>query len=872
MKFKTYLVNCLVLTAVLTSFLLSSCNKQEAKDTTGFELVDQEYFRERGVDVLVYNNNAIGTFNDEKSTGIEIVHCGMRTLQGGTVRLTSTPEQWDLMPDLVKRTCNKEEGNIEVEMKYPKYSFEFKMKVASEGNSIKVDVILDKPLPAFLEGKAGLNIELLPSQYWDKTYLMDGNVNRFPRYAVGETKALPDSTKVAQYKGFRTDDNRGTGTYVSPMPFAEGNELTIAPETPERMIKVSSKEASLKLYDGRLLAQNGWYVLRSEIPSGRTGNVISWTITPNQIKDWVRKPNIGYSQVGYLPSQSKVAVIELDSVDIVKPSAKVWRINPDGTHAVAFAGNTKEWGMYYKYNYVQFDFSAVEQPGTYYIEYGDVKTANFIIGDQVYDNIAYATQDVWVPIHMNHMAVNEGYRMWHGEPFKEGYLQAPESDHFDLHSQKSNTDSPFKPYQLIPGLNVGGFFDAGDFDIETGSIVSVVSNLVRAWEQFQPQRDQTFVSWQQRYVDLHRPDGTPDILQYIKHGTLNLVAQVEAIGHPASTLSNSVLDNYHHLGDAASITDGLHYDPSLRPYEKSADGKRSGTPDDMWAFTNRNPMLDLRTSAALAASARALKGYDDALASKALAQAEKLLSESIERMKNDTTRSKNRGQHDDRFSRGQSQIPVNIQLYATTHKEQYREAFLASLWKVLDRNVRLAFQPALDAIPFMDDAYKEKLKPYVKQYFDSIFVKKDDQNPYGVPIGKGTWASSSAVAEFGTSVCLASHYYPDIVSSEQAFRAADFLFGCHPYHNLSLVATIGATQPKKVFYGNNRADFAAIPGNMAPGVLLHKPNHFENMDDWPFFWGENEGTIASNTSYIIFGYALRQYAVADALAKAKNKK
>lgn len=45
------------------------------------------------------------------------------------------------------------------------------------------------------------------------------------------------------------------------------------------------------------------------------------------------------------------------------------------------------------------------------------------------------------------------------------------------------------------------------------------------------------------------------------------------------------------------------------------------------------------------------------------------------------------------------------------------------------------------------------------------------------------------------------------------------------------VATVGATRPKQVFYGNNRADFSAIPGNVAPGVLFRKPDHFENFDD-----------------------------------------
>ncbi|MDD3789557.1 MAG: hypothetical protein PHO94_12815, partial [Petrimonas sp.] len=69
----------------------------------------------------------------------------------------------------------------------------------------------------------------------------------------------------------------------------------------------------------------------------------------------------------------------------------------------------------------------------------------------------------------------------------------------------------------------------------------------------------------------------------------------------------------------------------------------------------------------------------------------------------------------------------------------------------------------------------------------------------------------------------------------------------------SLVATVGAARPKVVFYGNNRSDFSFIPGNVAPGLLFRKPDHFENYDDWPFLWGENEGTIGGNTSYLIFG-------------------
>lgn len=66
------------------------------------------------------------------------------------------------------------------------------------------------------------------------------------------------------------------------------------------------------LFDGRMLAQNGWFVLRSILPPGKTGKVLTWTVEPNAIKDWIREPNIGFSQVGYLPSQPKEAIIELD--------------------------------------------------------------------------------------------------------------------------------------------------------------------------------------------------------------------------------------------------------------------------------------------------------------------------------------------------------------------------------------------------------------------------------------------------------------------------------------------------------------------------------------------------------------------------------
>ena len=812
------------LTILFLFMATAVCHAQDLK------LNDLEYFERQGVNVLVFSNSFNGGFNDEKNSGIEIIHHGVRTVQGGAVRLNNTPEQWDLVPTMTSRKVDTEKGTIEVGMRYNDYDFDSRVVVTAKGKAVEIAVWLDKPVPEKLAGEAGLNIEFLPSQYWLKTYSMDGRLGRLPRYATSLTVTRPNSEKPRQFKGFKTYDDRGTDRFVDPLPIETGHKLSMATDDPSRLVTISCDDAELKLFDGRMLAQNGWFVVRSILPKGKTGKVVTWTVEPHAIPNWIREPNIGFSQVGYIPEQPKVAVIELDKNDTPQTTASLLRINEDGTREVAFKGNIQSWGPYFKYNYVKFDFSQVKQPGIYCIEYGQTRSNDFLIDEHVYDKITDATTDVWVPIHMNHMYVTEGYRTWHGEPFKEGYLQAPESDHFDLHRQGATTDTQYKPYELIPGLNVGGYFDAGDFDIETGSNINVVQNFIRTWELFHPQRDETFVSEQQRYVELHRPDGVPDVLQFIEHGVLNLVAQAEQIGHMASTLSNSILDNYHHLGDAASITDGLHYDPSLKPYEVSADGKRSGTPDDMWAFTTRNPSLDLQAAGVFTSAARVLRGYNDELADRAQKQADRLTKEAREL------------QRGSRFRRNRQAENENDWLTGTGEANY--------------RNVARNLQTMLDSIPMKDAGYKEKLRPAVRQYLDYI-RSFDQQNPYGVPIGLGNWAGVNAVLNFGITVNYAHIYFPDIIPKDEVYRVANWLYGCHPYHNYSFVAVVGAARPKQVFYGNNRADFSFIPGNVAPGLLFRKPDHFENYDDWPFLWGQNEGTIAGNTQYVIFGSSLK---------------
>ena len=844
------------ITVTLISYFIVLCSQTVGQK---LKLNDLGYFETQGVNVLVYSNQYTGMFFDEKTAGIEIIHHGVRTSTGGAIRLQNTPEQWDLIPSVTDRKVDAANNTISVELNYKDFSFSSKISVTARGNGVEINVYLEKPLPKELEGNAGFNLEFLPSAYFEKSYLADGKAGDFPRYPSGNTKMEPISRKMPQFAGHTTFDDRGRGEFIVPDPLATGKTFVLAPEDPEQMVKVQGTDTEIMLFDGRNLAQNGWYVLRSLLPANKTGKVLTWYVEPNAIPNWIRKPVIGFSQVGYVSSQEKIAVIELDKNDVPLNTASLVNITAEGKPVEKFTGEVKVWGKYLRYNYAKFDFSSVKDPGIYYIRYGDQKTNTFVIGKDVYNDVWHPTLDVWFPVQMDHMFVNEAYRVWHGAPFLDDCLQAPlNHQHFDGYRMGDTTDTRYKPLERIPNMAIGGWFDAGDFDIQTGSHNGVITSFVDAWENFRVDRDETFVDQSTRYVDIHRPDGKPDILQQIEHGTLNVVAQCENIGHPVQGIIVPNLHQYHHLGDAINETDNLPYNPTLKPYE--TDGKSSGTLDDRWAFTTRMPFLDYQTAAALAEASRALKGFNDNLSERSLACAKRLVDEADAAIKNPPKKNNNQ-----MMMRWVTDLDAVLQLYITTKEQKYADRFLAEIWTSLEPLAAgnrpgnqgffagMALTSALKALPYMDTAFREKLKGYVIKYRDSL-AALDKQDPYGVPIALGSWGGSGNVVSWAITNYYAYKAFPDVISKDYVYRGLDYIFGCHPYSNISFVNAVG-TRSKKVAYGNNRADFTTIAGGIVPGLILLKPDLLENKDDWPFLWGENEVTISGSADYIFLAIA-----------------
>ncbi len=806
---------------VITCLFIQGCSQIYHADDQ-LKLNESDYFETRGFNVLVFNNWYDGYFGDAKITGIEIIHHEVRTATNGDVRLNPTPGQWNPIPRFVKRNVRKEDNCVEIFLSYPDYEFDYMIQAKVHYRGIFLNVILEKPLPQELVGRAGFNLEFLPAAYFEKTYLMDGQSGVFPLYPSGPM----------------TVDASGT---VEPKPIATGEILILAPEDPARRVTIKAEENELMLFDGRNKAQNGWYVVRSLIPEGKTGKVVEWFLSANTLADWIRPPMIAHSQVGYHPNQEKVAVIELDKNDTPLKKARLLKVTEGGDLVKAYEGKLKTWGDYLRYHYVMFDFSRVKKSGLYVIEYGSVCTKAFRIAKDVYENAWHPTLDVYFPVQMDHMFVNEAYRVWHGAAHLDDALQAPvDHEHFDLYAQGPTTDTPYKPGEHIPGLNVGGWFDAGDYDIRTQTQYYVVSNLVQTWETFGLKRDETTIDQKKRYVDIHHPDGMPDLLQQLEHGALGLIAQHRAVGRAINGIIVPDLSQYTHLGDALTMTDNLIYDPNLA--EGESDGFKSGTFDDRWAFTNKSTSLNYGSIAALAAASRALRGYNDKLAEECLETAKKVWDEEHSHDPNlyrhgNTTGGRLRAE----------EFRAAVELLICTKDDKYTER-INELLPSIKRGFAFNAALAVRAMPYMDASYADKIEPLVIAYKEML-DKLSQDNPFGIRMSRGGWGNAGGAIGSAMTNYILHKAFPDIIAPEDVFRGLNFVYGCHPGSNISFVSGVG-THSKRVAYGNNRADYSFIAGGIVPGVVVIKPDFPENKEDWPFLWGQNEYVISVGSSYI----------------------
>lgn len=831
---------------ILSSFLIFAlAGTLPAQD---FKLTDTGYFKNQGIDVMAFDD----IYPEGHQGGVSLIMNGHRVATNGDIRLEATPGQWQPVSKQLKRDLGANSITATLcfpdssrhmtgfnPMIYPDLSFHYTVRVEGVGNHIEVTVDLDRPIPERFIGKVGFNFEFFPGSLFGKPWMMDRQTGIYP--------PQPNSPLATTEPNYRhtgdfhpagaplADFDRLIGKGYSPMvaddiiaePYAVGKKFVSRPDDPYSKVTIESLTGDLKLYDGRMNHNNGWFVLRSEIQPGATKGAVKWIITPHVVAQWMYKPVVQTSQVGYHPNQKKVAVIELDARDHAAGSAKLIRVGAD-QESVAKVIAPAQWGKFLRYNYLKADFSDVREPGLYKVQYGDSESPIFRIDANVYDRgVWQPVIEYFLPVQMCHMRVSEKYRVWHDACHLDDAQMAPAYNHIDGYDQKEGL-SKYKAGELVPGVNIGGWHDAGDYDLRIESQAGESYILTMAYEAFHPQLDVTSIDHLNHVTEIHQADGKNDILQQIENGALTVVNGYLALGRLYRGIICNDVRQYVMLGDAAAMTDG-----------------KAGTADDRWIFTEDNPGRELSTAAQLAAVSRVMKGFNDTLSAQCLRIARTIYANTA--LPENNVRAA-------RLVLGKVQAAA--ELYLTTGEPAYKDFILANQEAIVKGIGQTAWYLTRVEKLFAQ-AKDKKSKAFSKAFRAALpacnenIMKRAAETPYGVPYRPAIWGAGWDIQTFAYQHYFLATAYPDIFSMDPVYDALNFVLGCHPGSNQASFASGVGAKSATVAYGVNRADWSYIPGGVASGTALIRPD-FPELLDFPFLWQQMEYCLGGASSHYMF--------------------
>jgi hypothetical protein len=796
------------------------------------KLNDKGYFEAPGLNVTVFAD----IYPDGHQTGITVIQHGERVAANGDLRLEPSPGQWSPMPagdgqpvvDTVTNSVSQalhypddsknRKGFNPID--YPDLNFSYHVRVTPlEGDSFKVSVDLDKPLPEDWEGKVGFNFELFPTDLFGKSWLMDQQNGIFPRQA----------------NGGMTDDHGQTIT----APLAEGKTLTVAPEAPLQRMTIQSQSGELELIDGRGNFNNGWYIVREITRPGATKDAITWTITPNIDPDWRYKPVVQVSQVGYRPEQAKTIIIEQDKRDNEVSPLVLYRMTANGREEVS-RYTPKPWGQFLRYNYLTADLSAVKDPGMYELEYRGESTGVFRIGDDVYDRYVWQpTLEYFLPVQMCHMLVKEKYRTWHGLDHEDDARMAPVNfNHFDGYLQGGSTLTRYQPGDHIAGLNAGGWHDAGDYDLRVESQMGTVWLLSKMVEEFGLDYDATAIDETKKLTEIHQPDGQNDAIQQIEHGLLSVLGGYKALGRTYRGIIEPDLEQYTLLGDVSTQTDNLDYDPALKSGERTA--TTSSLKDDRYVFTEDNPNRELNTAAQLATAARVLTPTNPRMAADALAAARDLYEKAY-----------------DRATDLQARVFVLSELAQTTHDSKVLKRLMALQAEIV-AHIDQTGAVLASAMPLIRDKTFIREVGAAVQTYQVKLTDDATKTPYGVPYVPYIWGAGWQIQEFGVQQYFFRKAWPQFTPDALQMEALNFVLGVHPGENTESFASGVGAKSATTAYGANRADWSYIPGGVISGTALIRPD-LPELKKWPYFWQQTEYVMGGGeTNYMFLVLAAAQ--------------
>jgi hypothetical protein len=805
-------------------------------------LNDKEYFEGPGISFLLFHNNYMGGYQG----GLQLVQNGERILDTGDLLLTTKRGVANPGHGVVRREVDRAAGTATVFGEIREWNTGYRFVMSTDGKRLTVKLALDKPIDWSKVESAGIRISLFPTTYYSKSYQSVNGAGVFTRHFTGERVLLN-----------------------------AGGRLLVAQEDPLHAVTFEREGGPLLLIDPRDRSVQAWFQVVAPIWEGSAATEVEFSIIPSIRPEWRRPPVIAVSQVGYHPKQPKRAVIEFDGRVEPEGEVRLYRLPPKGGREVAKQAAVKPWGSFHRYNYGIFDFSEVREPGVYLLEFAGQRAGPFQISESVFRQAWMPTLQYFLPTQMCHVKVREGSRIWHGECHLDDAQQAPaNTPHLDGYHQ-GERETKYSNNEHVPGLDWGGWHDAGDHDIPAGSLCNTIEALALAAEEFAPSMDLTSISRDEREVVLHEGDGVDDLLQQIAFGVEWLIAGYKMIGHVPPGVVERTGFQYGTKGDMMNTTDNRVHDPELEPDERR--GEYSGKMDDRWVFTNRNTGLQYRTAQTLVISHRVLAKAMPDLAAECLRVARELWQYERER---DPVWGRSAYTPRDTGYRAY-ELAATAELYLTTKEAKYAR-HLANLRSSIDAapGDRAGAGPGgilARVLPELEDqGLRDSIRAKMAEW-KKASDRRSAASPFGVLYEDGvidpghklesrSHVHSSFVWGHGWRFQKSAmdHYFlhkhlPELFGPEVVLDTVNYVLGCHPATNESFVSSVGAHSTLAA-YGFNRADWSHQPGGVISGTSLIKPDLLELKGPFPFLWYQTEIVIGGAGTWIFDALAAEKLA------------
>ena len=293
------------------------------------------------------------------------------------------------------------------------------------------------------------------------------------------------------------------------------------------------------------------------------------------------------------------------------------------------------------------------------------------------------------------------------------------------------------------------------------------------------------------------------------------------------------------LGDAASMTDNLPYNGSLD--SSQVVNQESGILDDRWVFTEENPGRELYVAAGLAAASRVLKDENPDLAEEALSASKAIYAVAV--------------RSDGNVSQ---KILALAELILSTDDPELIDTFISMKSDIIASISRSGWAVGKVIHLIEDKSFKDEISKAVASYQQNLREQQQADSPYGVPYKPNIWGAGWSIQRFGVEQYFFNKGWPEHTTSDFFENALNFVLGVHPGINTSSFASGIGSKSVTVAYGVNRADWSFIPGGVASGTALIRPN-LPEMKIWPFFWQQTEYVMGGGaTNYMFLAMAVNQ--------------